>query len=63
MNSPNNKNKRFFFKKNYLFIILFSFSFQFFASSQKIDPNGFNIFYYEDGLKSSEGYFKNGLPG
>jgi len=27
-----------------------------------IDPNGYNIFYYENGQVSAEGYFKNGKP-
>lgn len=28
----------------------------------KVDPNGFNVFYFADGKKSSEGNFKNGKP-
>ena len=27
-----------------------------------INPNGYNVFYYDDGTKSSEGEFKNGKP-
>ena len=27
-----------------------------------IDPNGYNIFYYPNGTKSSEGHFENGKP-
>ena len=28
----------------------------------KINPNGYNVFYYPNGVKSSEGYMKNGKP-
>lgn len=31
-------------------------------SQTEIDPNGFNVFYYENGQKSSEGNFLNGKP-
>ena len=62
MNSPYNSNKRFFLKKKYLLIILFIFSHISILKGQTIDPNGYNIFYFENGLKSSEGFFKNGLP-
>ena len=31
-------------------------------SQTEIDPNGYNVFYYENGEKSSEGNFKNGKP-
>ena len=62
INSPNNSNKRFFFKKKYLLIILFEILFGLNLMGQKIDPNGYNVFYYSNGVKSSEGYFKNGLP-
>ncbi|MDX1348738.1 MAG: hypothetical protein R3279_00750 [Putridiphycobacter sp.] len=62
MNSTNNKNKRFFLKKIYLYIILFNIFFVSNLTAQTIDPNGFNVFYYANGTKSSEGYFKNGQP-
>lgn len=62
MNSTNNKNKRFFLKRKNLYLILFTFFFFSGLSAQTIDPNGYNVFYYANGLKSSEGYFKNGLP-
>lgn len=29
---------------------------------QKINPDGFNTFYYPGGVKSSEGNLKNGKP-
>lgn len=32
------------------------------TGDSKIDPNGFNVFYYENGIKSSEGYMKDGKP-
>ncbi|MEX1002318.1 MAG: toxin-antitoxin system YwqK family antitoxin [Crocinitomicaceae bacterium] len=31
-------------------------------SQEEINPNGYNVFYYESGEKASEGYFKNGQP-
>lgn len=31
-------------------------------SQTKIEPNGFNVFYYENGQKSSEGDFSDGKP-
>src|SRR5690554_1087262 len=30
--------------------------------SQTIDTNGYNIFYHANGVKSSEGYLKDGKP-
>ncbi|NND76693.1 MAG: hypothetical protein HKN39_00730 [Flavobacteriales bacterium] len=33
-----------------------------FALSQEIDPNGYNKFYYENGVISSEGNMKDGKP-
>jgi len=32
------------------------------VAQQETDPNGFNVFYYPNGNKSSEGYFENGKP-
>jgi antitoxin component YwqK of YwqJK toxin-antitoxin module len=31
-------------------------------SQNSIDPNGYNVFYYPNGQKSSEGFFKDGKP-
>lgn len=31
-------------------------------AQEEINPNGFNVFYYPNGKKSSEGNFKNGKP-
>ncbi len=64
INSTNNKNKKIFLKKNFLFNILFIFCFLNLTHGfgQDIDSNGVNIFYYSNGVKSSEGFFKNGLP-
>lgn len=43
------------------FIIFFLFNFFYLViNSQDINPNGYNIFYYENGLKSSEGTMRNG---
>ncbi len=64
INSTNNKNKKIFLKKNFLFNVLLILCFVSFKSvnAQEIDSNGLNIFYYSNGIKSSEGFFKNGLP-
>ena len=43
-----------------LFGILFTISVL--AQPTDINPNGFNVFYFENGEKSSEGNFKNGKP-
>lgn len=64
MNSPNNNKTILSFKKNkyiYVFGVL-SFLASAFAFSQEIDPNGYNVFYHENGRISSEGNFKDGLP-
>jgi len=43
------------------FVIFFLFNFFYLAIySQDINPNGYNIFYYENGLKSSEGTMRDG---
>ena len=51
----NNKHKIFILI--YLFIIMFVHN-----TYSQINENGFNVFYYENGVKSSEGYLKNGKP-
>jgi len=45
-------------------ILLFAFSFFPFTvfSQENLNPNGYNIFYYPNGAKSSEGYLVNGKP-
>lgn len=45
------------------FLIVFCF-YSIHAQEEKkeINPNGFNVFYYPNGVKSSEGHFKNGKP-
>ncbi len=48
-----------------LFSVLYLILFTTFSNAQKkekINPNGYNIFYYPNGVKSSEGYMKNGQP-
>ena len=45
-----------------LVISLLLFAFQSFAQDEKIDPNGYNKFYYPNGNLSSEGRFENGKP-
>lgn len=59
--------------KNFFILFLFNF-FCLVIKSQDINSNGYNIFYYDNGVKSSEGtmrdgkadgywknYYKNGL--
>ena len=43
-------------------IALISFSTLAFSQKNKVNPNGYNIFYYPNGKISSEGYMKNGQP-
>ncbi|HEY4797788.1 MAG TPA: hypothetical protein VII99_01815, partial [Bacteroidia bacterium] len=43
-------------------IILFSFTFCLAQPQQNINPNGYNKFYYENGVISSEGFMKDGRP-
>ena len=47
----------------FVFFIWFS-TLIFYATAQKnkTNPNGYNVFYYPNGKKSSEGYMKNGQP-
>lgn len=66
MNSAN-KHKRFSFyqsfkkrKTYFLLIVLFGINFQ--SYSQKIDPDGYNKFYYKNGAVASEGQFAAGVP-
>lgn len=33
-----------------------------FAQPEDVDPNGYNVFYYSNGKKSSEGYLEDGKP-
>ena len=49
----------------YKYIVLFItsiLSFQIGISQSEINPNGYNVFYYANGQKSSEGNFENGKP-
>jgi len=48
--------KNIFLIAGFLFIILFS------SAQTDVDPNGYNIFYYENGQVSSEGNMKDGKP-
>lgn len=65
MNSPNN-NSNFFLsqivKKKRAYLLLLFFIQSFIGTSQEINPNGYNKFYYESGELASEGEFKNGVP-
>ncbi len=49
-------------KKKYLFSLTLIIFIGLNAFSQKINPDGYNKFYYPDGTLSSEGIFKNGKP-
>lgn len=42
-----------------MFLLIFSESF---AQENEVDPNGYNVFYYENGEKSSEGNMVDGKP-
>lgn len=51
--------------KTYIFIFLLSgflFAASDLAGQNEIDPNGYNVFYYENGNKSSEGTMVDGKP-
>jgi antitoxin component YwqK of YwqJK toxin-antitoxin module len=48
-------------KKLILFFIFLSTALTLLAQ-QEVDPNGYNVFYYKNGEKSSEGYMKDGKP-
>ena len=50
----------------YIYLLLI-ISFSNFVSAQsgkdkEVDPNGYNVFYYDNGRISSEGYLKEGQP-
>lgn len=47
--------------KIFFIFLLFNF-FGLVIKSQDINPNGYNIFYYENGAKSSEGMMREGKP-
>ena len=50
-------------QKNIAFILLFLLIAQLaFTQQNKINPNGYNVFYYPNGVKQSEGYMKDGKP-
>tara|TARA_Y100000782_G_scaffold115634_1_gene163575 strand:+ start:41859 stop:43448 length:1590 start_codon:yes stop_codon:yes gene_type:complete len=50
--------------KSYLSFALFliGFSVALYAQQDSINTNGYNVFHYPNGVKSSEGNFKNGKP-
>ncbi len=48
------------YKISFFIIIIFMFSI--ILKAQKINPNGYNKFTYQNGKISSEGYMKNGKP-
>jgi antitoxin component YwqK of YwqJK toxin-antitoxin module len=48
--------------KRIIFLLLASFAVNFAYSQQEINPNGYNVFYYENGQISSEGNMRDGKP-
>ena len=50
----------FLFFSNYCLVICCFIFFSINLISQTINPNGYNIFYYENGAKSSEGTMRDG---
>ncbi len=49
-------------KKIILALILAGLNLLGLTQENEIDPNGYNIFYHENGVKSSEGYMRDGKP-
>ncbi len=45
-----------------LLVILLFVPITLFSQQNKINPDGYNVFYYPNGVKSSEGYMKDGKP-
>ncbi len=63
INSPNNNSKySLSLKKIYCLLIIVWIGIGKTWGQDGIKPNGYNIFYFENGKISSEGKFKNGLP-
>lgn len=64
MNSPYNNKEPFSFKRIYNNIIscLIFLGGSVGVFGQEVNPDGYNIFYYENGRIASEGLFENGLP-
>lgn len=62
MNSPNNNIYTSLSKKIVSCLLLSMISIFAFSQGDEIDPNGYNVFYFDNGKIASEGYFKNGLP-
>lgn len=63
MNSPNNNiNTSLLLKKIYCYLLFGFWGILVFGQNEEIDPNGYNVFYYENGEVASEGYFQDGLP-
>ncbi len=48
--------------KRILFIVIALLSLSGLMAQNEIDPNGFNVFYYPNGVKSSEGNMRDGKP-
>lgn len=58
-----NSNSKFFRNFKFLFFLLFIVHFSLSSFAQpEINPNGVNVFYYPNGVKSSEGEMKDGKP-
>lgn len=50
------------FKTILTFLFFISLYSSLLCQEQEINPNGYNIFYFPGGTKSSEGHFENGVP-
>ena len=46
----------------YVFLLISLSHYSVYAQSNEINPNGYNVFYYENNNKSSEGTMKDGKP-
>lgn len=63
MNSPNNNNiYSLTLRKIYCCLLIGCISTFGFSQNDEVDPDGYNVFYYDNGVKASEGLFSKGLP-
>ena len=57
-----NSNRYSFFLKINFLLLIYIVHISVFGQKEKIDPNGYNVFYGNDSSVVSEGYMKNGKP-
>ena len=48
--------------KRFLFFLLIIVHIPFYAQKEKVNPNGYNVFYFPNGNISSEGTLRKGKP-